>query len=107
MTKLQIKVLSYCLKKRRTFAQIARHCNVTVETLRTQVLDPELQALIDAGDTDGHIEDFTAQANNAGISFVENRRKDNRRYRVPLAISILALLTAIASTGISIYSLLK
>lgn len=100
MTKLQIKVLSYCLKKRRTFAQIARHCNVTVETLRTQVLDPELQALIDAGDTDRRIEDFTAQANNAGISFVENRRKDNFRFRFPTLLSLLAII-------ISVIALLK
>lgn len=107
MTKLQIKALSYCLKKRRSFSRIARHCNVTVETLVSDVLDLEMQAFIDADDTPERLEDFTAQANNAGISFIEHRRKDNRRYRVPLVISILALLSAIASTGISIYSLLR
>lgn len=100
MNKLQIKVLSYCLKRQRTFAQIASHCKISVDTLRDNVFDPELQSFITADDTPRDLEDFTAKANNSGISYIENLRKDNFRFRFPTVLSLAAII-------ISVIALLK
>lgn len=100
MTKLQTKVLSYCLKRWRSFGAISRRFRISIDDLNNHVLDSELQRLLTADTSADQLEDFRLLANNAGVCYIESLRKDNFRFRFPVFLSVAAII-------ISIIALLK
>ena len=103
MTNFQISVLSYCLDRRRTFADIAQHFNVSVDDLIEHVLVGDLMAFLCSDTSADDVPLYTVWANNAGVAFIEQLRKDNRRFRIPVIISVAALAVSIAALCVSIW----
>lgn len=103
MTKLQTAVLIYCMERKRTFAEIAERFNISVDELVTHVLVDDLVPFLCSDTSADDLNGYQVWANNAGISFVEYYRKDNRRFRIPVVISVFALVISIAALCVSIW----
>lgn len=103
MNNLQISVLARCLDSQQTFAQLAKHFNISIDELVEHVLDQELQAFLCSDTSYDDISDFRVWANNAGITFIEQHRKDSFRFWLPVWISVAALVVAILALGVSIW----
>lgn len=96
MTKQQIRILQLSRKKPRTLKWLCRRLRMSYDQM-VNAIDDDLNQYVNINYSADEWDDYKVEPKNRGITFLEERKVEQRRWAVPVIISCIALLISIVA----------